>query len=103
MIKILEKLFLLEIAFADHTTTHTGTSRELSDILKELVGKSVGLGIAIATLFIIFAAFQIITAGGSEEQFEKGKKTITYAVIGLIVLILSRAIVLTVREFFGAD
>ena len=35
----------------------------------------------------------MVTAGGNEEQIAKAKKIITYAVIGLIIIILSFAIV----------
>lgn len=50
----------------------------------------------IAIAFIIYAGFILIVAGGDEEQVGKAKKIILYAGIGIIVILLSYAIV----EFF---
>jgi hypothetical protein len=47
----------------------------------------------IAVLLIIVGGFQYITSGGNEEQAEKGKKAILNALIGLVVVVLSYAIV----------
>lgn len=44
-------------------------------------------------LFIIIGGFLLITAGGNEEQAEKGKKVMTNAVIGMVVVIMAFAIV----------
>lgn len=44
-------------------------------------------------LFLMIGGFLFITSGGNEEQAEKGKKILTNSVIGLVVIILSYAIV----------
>ncbi len=44
-------------------------------------------------LFIIVGGFLLITAGGNEEQSEKGKKVMTNAVLGMVVVIMAFAIV----------
>lgn len=47
----------------------------------------------VAVLFLIIGGYQYIISGGNEEAAEKGKKTITNSVIGLIIIILSYTIV----------
>ncbi len=47
----------------------------------------------ISILFIIIGGFQFITSHGNEEQAEAGKKTLTNAIIGLVIVILSYIIV----------
>jgi len=47
----------------------------------------------IAVAFIIYAGFLMIIAQGEEEQVTKGKKIIIWAAIGLLVIMLSFAIV----------
>jgi hypothetical protein len=47
----------------------------------------------LAVLFIIVGGIQILTAYGSDEKIGAAKKTITYAVVGLLISILSYAIV----------
>jgi len=76
----------------------TTPPRSLNDILNNLIGFATGLALTIASLVIIYAAYLMLTAGGKTDQFEQGKKTITYVVIGLFVLLLSRAIVTIIRE-----
>lgn len=46
-----------------------------------------------AVLFIIIGGIQILTAYGSDEKISSAKKTITYAIVGLLIAILSYAIV----------
>ncbi len=46
-----------------------------------------------AVLFIIIGGFQYITSAGNPENVSKAKNTILYAIIGIIVTLLSYAIV----------
>jgi len=46
-----------------------------------------------AVLFIIIGGIQILTAYGNDEKLGKAKKTITFAIAGLLIAILSYAIV----------
>jgi FtsH-binding integral membrane protein len=48
---------------------------------------------AAAVLFIIIGGIQMLTAYGSDEKIGKAKKTITWAIVGLLIAILSYAIV----------
>ncbi|MFA7365465.1 MAG: hypothetical protein WCZ12_03900, partial [Patescibacteria group bacterium] len=45
------------------------------------------LGI-VTVVLIIFAGFKWMTAAGNEEQVSKAKKTLTSAVIGLIIILV---------------
>ena len=56
--------------------------------------------IPVATLMVIWAAYVIITAGGSTEKVEKGKKIITVAVIGVAIGLLAGALVGIIYEIF---
>jgi amino acid transporter len=53
---------------------------------------------AIAVIFLIIGGFQYISARGNEEAMEKAKKTITGAVIGIIIIVMAFAIVLIVNN-----
>ncbi len=44
----------------------------------------------------------MLTAGGDPEKFTKGRKTITYAAIGVAVIILANAIIAVVKSVLGA-
>ncbi len=47
----------------------------------------------IAVLFIIIGGYQYMFSGANEELAKKGKTTLTNAVIGLVIIILSYTIV----------
>lgn len=48
---------------------------------------------AIAVVFVIIGGYQYMTSAGNEESAEKGKKTLINAVIGIVIIILSYAII----------
>jgi len=47
---------------------------------------------ALAAVFVILGGVEIVTAGGSAEKVELGRKHIISAAIGLIVAILAKAV-----------
>jgi len=47
----------------------------------------------IAVFFLIWGGLQYITSSGNKDKAEQAKQTITYSVIGLIVVVLARVIV----------
>jgi heme/copper-type cytochrome/quinol oxidase subunit 2 len=55
-----------------------------------------GIFAAVAVLVIIIAAINFATAEGDADKISRAKKTIIYAVIGLIICLSAEAIVLTV-------
>lgn len=48
--------------------------------------------LAIAVLFGLLGSYKILTSAGSPEAVEEGKNKITYAVAGLIVALLAKAL-----------
>jgi len=58
------------------------------------------LGI-VAVAFVIYAGFLYVTAGGEDGQHEKAKKIVIYASIGIIVVLVSFALVNTVIKSGG--
>lgn len=48
---------------------------------------------SIALLFLLIAAVRLISSAGNKEAQERGKQGIFYAILGLIVTILSYSIV----------
>ncbi len=55
----------------------------------------------IASLIIIYGAFLILTAAGSPERYESGKKTVLYAIVGLVIVVIAKGLVLVVTQLFG--
>ena len=53
-----------------------------------------------AVLFLIIGGVRYIVAAGNEEQVESAKKTITHAIIGLVIITLSFVIVRVIANAF---
>jgi len=55
----------------------------------------------VAVAAMIYAGILYFTSGGNEEQAGKAKKTMTYAIIGLVVVLLSYVIINTLINTIG--
>ncbi len=65
--------------------------------LQMFAGKLIQLAGPLAVLMIIVAGLWMVTSrGDSSGQIEEGKKKLTYAIIGLLVILVSYVIVQTV-------
>jgi len=71
------------------------------EFINAIIGFLWEMAIPLAVLIIIIGAFYMATSLGKPEQFEKGKKVIFYAFIGLIVIIVARGIIPFIRDFFA--
>ena len=65
----------------------------------KVVNTALNLLALLAAVVIIIAGIRLIFSMGDEEGKETAKKTILYAVIGLIIVLLAKAIVTFVLSF----
>ncbi len=83
-----------ETLIIPHTNTGADAGLYFQRVyLPEITRVVISIAGAAAFLFIIIGGIQILTAYGDEEKITTAKKTITYAIIGLLVALLSYAIV----------
>ena len=75
---------------------------EVGEIVMSVVTWVLGFAAAIAVLFIIIGGILYITSAGNKDRAESAKKTLLYAIIGLIVIVLSYVIVAVVQGGFDA-
>ncbi len=68
------------------STVSNGTISNLLQIAFGIIG-------AVAVIFIVIAALQLITSGGNPESAKKARETIIYAVVGLVIAMSAEAIV----------
>lgn len=73
----------------DETTFPPARIADIGGILNLILPLLV-LGAALLFLIMfLFAGFQWLTAGGSMDNAKKAQKTMTFAVIGLVVVVIS--------------
>ncbi len=77
------------------------SSLTIGKVLADIVGWVLGFSAVVAVLFLIVGGLQYITASGNEKRAEAAKSTILYAVVGLVVILLSFVIVGFIRQNIG--
>ena len=65
----------------------------IKDVVVNILNIVIGLSGFVAAVFIIIGGYNYMTSTGDSTKIEKAKKTILYAVIGLIICGLAIAIV----------
>ena len=78
------------------------TGRDLLAIAESL-GNWIFTGFLIfATVLIVLAAFQFVKGGGDPTQVAAARKNIIFAIIGVIIALLSKGIITVIVKIVGA-
>ena len=103
--KKISSAFLLSFIFAAQTFASGGDFFREGEQPKGTAGGTLGGNIStiinyflgllglVAVGFLIYAGVLMVTAGGSDEQVTKARKIIMYAVIGIVIILLSYTII----------
>src|SRR3990167_8302336 len=70
-------------------------------IFKNIVDWALIFGGVTALFFIIYAGIKYIRSGGEEEKIKSARETLTYAIIGLVVILLSFLIINLISAVTG--
>lgn len=62
-------------------------------VIEKIVDIILGLTGALAALFIIIGGIRYMASQGNSEAMESAKKTLLYAVIGLLIVVLVKVII----------
>ena len=69
-----------------------GEGADIPEIIARVIKAAVGLVGSIGLLMFIYGGFTWMTAGGNEKRVEQGKQVLTWAVLGLVLIFSSYAI-----------
>lgn len=72
-----------------------------ADLIAKINNWLIWIGVPIFTLMIFIGAFQIMIAGSTPDKMTKGRHTITYAVIGYALLLISTGITTIIKNVLG--
>jgi len=70
-------------------------------IIGNIITWAIGLSGTIALFMIIFAGYQLMFSGGDPKATDGARKTLTFAVLGLILIFLSFMIVSIIGSVTG--
>ena len=72
--------------------------KDIKDFVVQVINVLLYFAGAIAVLLLIIGGFRYVTSAGNDESMEKAKKTITSAIIGLVIIIMAYAIVAVINN-----
>lgn len=75
----------------------------LQEFLPNLITFGLVLAIVAAFFFLVLGGIKWITSEGDKERLDQAKKTITAALIGLVLVFALWAILQLLGNFFGID
>lgn len=78
--------------------TATGGEDSLIDLVRTIINYFLGFLGILTLAIIIYGGFMYVTAGVNEAGAETGKKILTYAAIGIVIILLSFVIVNTLLQ-----
>lgn len=107
LIMLISFLSFLSFANAQTTKTSTGTTAETStktlpnpinitnpnDLIKRVIEGVLGVVGAFALLMFVYGGFMWMLSGGNEQMIEKGKNTLMWAALGLVIIFMSYTLV----------
>jgi len=89
-IKITLLIVALGLPLVLPATTYAATTAGVSNVenfIRSIITVFAGLAGLVATGFLVAGGFIYITSSGNPEHLDRGKRTITYALIGLAITI----------------
>ncbi|MBI2591254.1 MAG: hypothetical protein HYW34_01085 [Candidatus Brennerbacteria bacterium] len=81
--------------------TLQNTAVDVGVIINNITSWVSGLLIAVAVLFVIYAAYLYLTSAGDAEKVKSASNYILYAVIAVVVALASRGLIALGRAIFG--
>jgi len=115
MIKIIQKIYLASLLFIIPITANAqdaeGSANQLSAyttssipvLIGYVIRAALGISGVVALIMIIYGGVLWLTSGGNTDKVQKGRDTLIWAVLGLIVIFSAYAIVNAVIGFLPTE
>jgi hypothetical protein len=79
------------------------TLSDLEIYFSRFVSVAIEFGGIVLFVMLLIGGFNYLTSGGNPQQAEAAKKTITYAIFGIVLLAMSFLILKLIQEFTGVN
>jgi len=89
--------------WSDTTGNTPARFSDLEAVFANIVSVILGLAGIVLFIMLLMGGFKFITAGGDPKAVEGAKKTLTYAIAGMVLLAASFLILRFIQEFTGVD
>ncbi len=73
------------------------STTDFNELVDNVLDWVLGIAASVALLMLIAGGIMYATAAGSEEKLKSAKKTILYAILGVVVVILSYSMIVVLH------
>lgn len=98
-IKIVKKIVRSSLFAA--LPLETVTMKPMSELINSLLNSLLALAAGLAILFLIIGGIRYIRSWGDTEQMEKAKKMVSYVVLGLVIILISYSVIITLDKIIN--
>ena len=74
---------------------------QLQQLVQRVINMSVGLAFVVLTIMLVVGGIKFITSGGDQKAVQGAWGTITWALLGILFLVLTWLILLLIETFTG--
>ena len=77
--------------------------KDIPTLIDTIATWLLGIGSTIAVIIVIWAAFLFMTSGGNVERVTMARKTLWYAIIGIVILLLAKGVTSIIQNFLSGQ
>ena len=88
-------------ATAEDKGANFGEARDVRYVVAYIIQIALSIVGILFVIYLVYGGFLLVTSGGNEEAVQKAKRTILYAIIGVLIVLASYSISLLVGSYFG--
>ncbi len=78
-------------------------SNNFTELVTDIIQWLANIGILVAVIMIIYSGLLFMASGGKEEKLSQAKKTFTWAMIGLAVLIIGEGFIGIIKSILNVN
>jgi len=90
-------------ASAQITIPNPLASDSITGLIDTIATWLLGIGLTISTIIIIWAAIVFMTSGGNAVRVTMARKTLWYAIIGIVILLMAKGVTSLVNNFLSGN
>mgnify|MGYP000399453097 CR=1 FL=1 len=90
-----------EVNFSNPAVNPVAQFSNLSKVLNQVLPTIMVVASLVCLALLLMGAFSYVTSSGEQEKVQKARKTITYSIIGLVLIFLSYLMVRVISFVTG--
>ncbi len=94
---------IVKPVYAANPIPETPTIKDFEILFQNVVTAVLGLAGIVLFIMLLVGGLKYLTSGGDPKAVEEAKKTLTYAIGGIILIVLSYLILVFIQAFTGVQ